>query len=164
MLHDAIATYLNDHLAGSVVALELLDDLVANPAGSADVATLAGLRTDITADRAVLETLLAQLGICASAPRQVTAWLTEKLSALKLRLDDPGHGALQRSEALEAIALGILGKRALWQAFATLAEDEPDLRRLDYDWLVQRATDQHTVVETLRLEATKEALGFQAGH
>jgi hypothetical protein len=34
MAHEHLTTYLNDHLAGSVVALELLDHLQATHAGS----------------------------------------------------------------------------------------------------------------------------------
>ena len=92
MANDSIATYLNDHLAGSVVALELLDQLEEERAGTSEASILADVHSDIVADRQELEALMAQLEITASQPRQATAWLTEKLSELKLRLDDPGHG------------------------------------------------------------------------
>ena len=158
MVNESVATYLNDHLAGSVVALELLDHLAADQAHASDVPILANLRAEILADRQQLEAFMAQRGIAASRPRQVMAWLTEKLSELKLRLDDPGQGALRRLEALEAVALGILGKAALWHALDAAAEHAPDLSGLDYAHLVRRATEQHRVVETLRLQAAREAL------
>jgi hypothetical protein len=158
MANESLATYLNDHLAGSVVALELLDHLDADRSEAAAAQTLTTLRADILADRQVLETFMLQLGIAVSQPRQATAWLTEKLSELKLRLDDRGNGALRRLEALEAVALGIVGKQALWQALAAAAEDAPELRRLDYADLGRRATEQHRVVEAMRLQAAQEAL------
>ena len=111
MANESLATYLNDHLAGSVVALELLDHLEKNGAESAEAPILAGIHADIEADRQELEAFMAQLGIAVSAPRKATGWLVEKLSEIKLRLDDAGDGALRRLEALETVSLGIAGNR-----------------------------------------------------
>jgi hypothetical protein len=158
MANDSLATYLNDHLAGSVVALELLDHLEEERAGTAEASVLAGVRADIEADRQELESFMAHLGITVSQPRQATAWLAEKLSELKLHLDDPGHGALRRLEALEAVSLGIAGKQALWHALDAVAEDVPELGGLDYARLVRRAEAQRETMETLRLHAAQEAL------
>jgi hypothetical protein len=162
MTNDSLATYLNDHLAGSVVALELLDHLQQEGAGPGEVSLLAGVHADILADRQELKALLGQLGIAVSAPRKTTAWLVEKLSEIKLRLDDPGHGAFQRLEALETVSLGIVGKQGLWQALAAAAEDAPALGGLDYTRLMRRAQAQREVVERLRLRAAREALGARS--
>ena len=162
MANESLATYLNDHLAGSVLALELLDHLVVERTEAAEARILADVRAEILADRQLLEAFMARLSIAVSRPRQATAWLTEKLSELKLLLDDPGHGALRRLEALEAVSLGILGKQALWQALSAAAADAPELDQLDYADLVRRATEQHRVVETLRLHAAREALGTRS--
>ena len=105
---------------------------------------------------------MAQLGIAASQPRQAMAWLTEKLSAIKLRFDDPGHGALRRLEALETVSLGIAGKQALWQALAAVAETTPELGGLDYPRLVWRAEAQRKAVDPLRLRAAQETLGTRS--
>jgi hypothetical protein len=86
-------------------------------------------------------------------------WLVEKLSELKLRLDDAGDGALRRLEALETVSLGIAGKQALWHALAAAAEDAPELNGLDYARLGRPAEMQRAAVESLRLHAAKEALG-----
>ena len=159
MANESLATYLNDHLAGSVVALELLDHLQIDRAGTAQASILADVHADIVADRQELEAFMAQRGIAVSAPRKATGWLVEKLSEIKLHLDDAGDGALQRLEALETISLGIAGKQALWQALAAAAEDAPELGGLDYVRLARRAKTQREVVESLRLQAAKEALG-----
>jgi hypothetical protein len=79
-----------------------------------------------------------------------------------LRLDDPGHGALQRLEALETVSLGIAGKQALWEALAAVAADGPKLGGLDYVRLIHRAQAQREIVETLRLGAAQEALSTRA--
>ncbi len=162
MPNESLATYLNDHLAGSVVALELLDHLQTDRAGTAQASILAGVHADIEADRQELEAFMAQLGITVSAPRKATGWLVEKLSEIKLHLDDAGDGALRRLEAFETISLGIAGKEALWHALAAAAEQEPELGALDYTRLVRRAETQREVVESLRLRAAQEAFGSRS--
>ena len=101
MPNESLATYLNDHLAGSVVALQLLDHLAEDGAGTAEASLLADVHADIEADQQELEAFMARLGIAVSAPKKATGWLVEKLSELKLHLDDAGDGALRRLEALE---------------------------------------------------------------
>jgi hypothetical protein len=160
--NESLATYLNDHLAGSVVALELLDHLEEDVAGTARASLLAGVHADIMADRQELEAFMAQRGIAVSAPKKATGWLVEKLSELKLRLDDAGDGALGRLEALETVSLGIAGKQALWDSLAAAAEDAPELNGLNYPRLGRRAETQRGVVEGLRLHAAKEALGTRS--
>jgi hypothetical protein len=162
MANEWLATYLNDPLAGATVALQLLDHLEGESAGSAQASILAGVQADIVADRQELEAFVARLGITVSEPRKATGWLVEKLSEIKLRLDDPGDGALRRLEALETISLGIAGKQALWDALAAAAEDAPELRGPDYARLERRAQAQREVVERLRLHAAKEALGTRS--
>lgn len=157
MANESLATYLNDHLAGSVVALDLLDHLEEDRAGTAQASILVGVHADIEADRQELEAFMAQLGITVSAPRKATGWLVEKLSELKLRLDDAGDGALRRLEALETISLGIAGKQALWHALAAAAEDAPELGELDYARLGRHAETQREAVEALHLQAAQEA-------
>ena len=162
MANESLATYLNDHLAGSVVALELLDHLEEDGTGTAGAPILAGVHADIEADRQELEAFIAQLGISVSAQKKATGWLVEKLSELKLHLDDAGDGALRRLEALETVSLGIAGKQALWDALVAAAVEAPELGALDYPRLVRRAETQRGVVERLRLQAAKEALGTRS--
>jgi hypothetical protein len=158
MVNESLATYLNDHLAGAVLALELLDHLQADQqTGTAEASLLAGVHADVEADRQELEAFTARHGIPVSAPRKAAGWLVEKLGEIKLHLDDTGDGAFRRLEALETISLGIAGKAALWHALAAAADHVPELGTLDYPRLGQRAAAQREVVETLRLQAAQEA-------
>lgn len=145
-----LATYLNDHLAGSVIALEMLADLGEDP-------VLADLRQEILADREVLERLLARTGAEVSQPRQAAAWLAEKLGDVKFYLDDPDQGALRRLEMLETVSLGIAGKAALWLALQHAREGNPLLQTEDFTALRQRAEQQRARLEPLRLAAAAEA-------
>jgi hypothetical protein len=151
-----LTTYLNDHLAGSVAALELLDHLI-DSHEEPDRAVLRELRNEISQDRQVLQRLLGDLGGKESLARKTAAWLTEKLGRAKLQVDDPGTGELRRLEALEALALGIQGKLSLWRALAVL-ERVPHLVSLDLAQLQARATGQFDRVEQLRLRVARSAL------
>lgn len=162
MANTHLATYLNDHLAGSVIALEMLGHIEAAQAGTAVQPAAAELRADIAADRHELEELMGRLGVAQSGPRKAMAWLSEKAAQLKLRLDDKTSGALHLLEALEAVATGVEGKKALWLSLAAAAEDVAALRIADYAALVRRAEDQRCRVEVLRLGAAKAALGGTA--
>ena len=159
MSDQHVATYLNDHLAGAVVALELLEYLEKAHPGTATARFAAGLRADIAADRQELVDLMGRLHASASAPRKAAAWLAEKMTELKLRVDDPAGGALRCLEVLDAVSVGIEGKRLLWRALAAAAADTPALRGPDYGCLEQRAQEQRQRAEPVRLEAARAALG-----
>jgi hypothetical protein len=159
MAEQHLATYLNDHLAGAEVALELLEHLERGHAGTPVARFAAELRAEIASDRRELEALMGRLHIAVSRPSQAAAWLTEKMTELKLRLDDPAGGALRLLEAFEGLSIGIEGKRLLWRSLAAASGATPALGGTDYGRLERRAEEQRRGVETVRLEAAKAALG-----
>jgi hypothetical protein len=158
MANEHLATYLNDHLAGSVVAVELMENLEAAYAGTPIATFINDLRMEVEADQRELEELMSRLEISQSRTRQVSAWLTEKVTELKLRIDDSAQGNLRLLESLEALSLGIEGKKSLWLALAAAAEISPQLRLVDYERLKQRAEEQRSRVELKRIEVAKVAL------
>jgi hypothetical protein len=158
MSHRLIATYLNDHLAGSEGALELLQHLGNDQPASSVSRFATELRASIQAARLELEALMAKLQIAQSRPKKMAAWIAEKMTELKLRLDDTADGPLRRLEILEAVSVGIAGQRLLWQALAAAAEENPALQGVDYQSLDQRAEECRRNLETHRLEAAKMAL------
>jgi hypothetical protein len=153
MSNEHLALYLNDHLAGSAAALELLEHLEREHVGSATERFVAELRADITADRQELEALMARLHVSSGPPRKAAAWLAEKATELKLRLGDPAGGAFRLLESLEGVSLGIEGKRLLWRALAAASRDAPALLGPDYERLQRRAEEQRQQVEVVRLTA-----------
>ena len=157
MNSEHLATYLNDHLAGSVAVLDLLAHLETAHANTDTERFATQLRADIVADRQELETLMERLQITESLPRKAVAWLAEKATQLKLRIEDSAGGTLHLLETLDAVAVGIEGKRSLWQALAAAAEEELTLRGIDYERLSGRAEEQRRRVEAVRLPAAKAA-------
>lgn len=159
MSRQILTTYLNDHLAGSVAALELLDDLRKGSKGTPRVAWLAPLRSDIEQDQQVLRELLRAVGGKESRLRKAAAWMTEKLGEAKLKLDDPGDGELELLEALESLALGIQGKLKLWRTLQAVRDRVPELQQMDLPTLERRAMEQHDRVDAERLQVARAALG-----
>ena len=157
MTNDYLRTYLNDHLAGSLVAIDLLEQLEAAYTDTGLASFFAELRRDISADRKELRRLINSLRVTESRPRKVSAWLTGKVTELKLRLDDSARGPLRLLESLEVLGLGIHGKLALWGALGAAADSSPALQGFDYGRLAQRAEKQRSRVEVVRLEAAKAA-------
>ena len=157
MTNTHLSTYLNDHLAGSTTALQLLQHLQSAPLAPELQGVFTELHTDVAADRHELETLMTRLNIPESLPRKAAGWLAEQVTQLKLRIDDPGGGALHLLEAMEVLAVGIHGKYGLWCALAAAAEGSTDLQGMDYERLQQRAVEQRSRVETVRLESARTA-------
>jgi hypothetical protein len=158
MSSSSLTIYLNDHLAGSVAALELLEHLGALHRGTEREKLFQSLRREVEEDQKVLQQVLDQVGGKESRVRKAAAWLTEKIGEAKLKLDDPGNGELRVLEALENLGLGIQGKMALWRALAVTADRLPQLRYLDFDHLQRRAIQQYERVEAQRLQVARLAL------
>lgn len=148
-----LATYLNDHLAGSEMALELLDHLIATFPNSTASKLDEMIRAEVVSDRGELEAIMANLGIHQSSTRKATAWLGEKLTQLKLRVDDSSAGSFRLFEATELISLGIEGKRGLWQTLSAIAPAVEALSHVDFPRLIRRAQEQRERLEPLRIQA-----------
>jgi hypothetical protein len=159
MALQILPIYLNDHLAGSVAAIELVNHLRKLSKGTEREQLFTTLQSEIEEDQKVLKDLLQDLDATQSPVRKAAAWLTEKVGQAKLKLDDPGSGELMLLEALETLELGILGKLGLWRALAVAADRVPRIRSLDLASLERRAKDQQQRVETERLKVARAAFG-----
>jgi hypothetical protein len=151
---ERLHTYLNDHLAGSIAAIELLDDLIGQHSEDRFGKFFSDQRDDIRADQEKLRDLIGKVGGKESALRKVAGWVSEKFGRAKIGDADDSAELLQ---ALEGLALGITGKQLLWRSLAAIASDFPALQGIDFSELEKRAHDQFERVEALRLEMSREA-------
>ncbi len=158
MRYQHLATYLNDHLAGSVLALELMEHLERAHADAPIAGFLAELRAEVAADQDELERLIERLDARESLPRQAAAWFAEKIARLKLQLDSRSSGPMGLFEGLEVLSLGIEGKHSLWRALSSIAHEAPPLQGVDYERLLRRAVEQRGQVEAERLAIAGAAL------
>jgi hypothetical protein len=157
MSRDALRTYLNDHLAGSVMAIELCERTIGENEGTPFAARLARLLKEIREDQTVLKGLIEGIDAGQNPLKKAGAWLAAQAGRLKLGgTDEPGE--LSRLELLEMLTTGIHGKRALWRALRAVAARHEALLGVDLDVLERRAIEQHDEVEEMRLEAAKAAL------
>lgn len=157
-MSNPLATYLNDHLAGSNVALDLAERASREHAGTPLGAFLSQLAGDIREDRKALELVMAAAGADREEPKLKLSWLQSQLSRLKL--DDR---LLRRSNPstllqLETLELGITGKELLWRALSAL-NDPPQPAGTDYAELIMRARTQRDAVETQREAIASTELG-----
>lgn len=151
---EPLGIYLHDHLAGSAFAIDLLASLRDHHKED-DLGELAsGLLIEVKLDREVLQSLAERVGKGSPDLKEATAWMAEKVSRFKLSHDDStGLGTFQ---ALESLALGILGKLALWRALLVIADADDRLRGVDLEELIARAQQQHTIVEDARLVLARD--------
>lgn len=146
-----LAVYLNDHLAGSTVAVELSRRAAGEHAGTELGAVFGRLATEIAQDRQALRRLMEATGVRPQLAKVAAAWAGEKAGRLKLN----GH-LLKRSPLsplveLETLEVGIYGKLLLWQALRE--RRPPGSAAIDLDELIERATRQLSEVERHRLDA-----------
>jgi hypothetical protein len=150
-------TYINDHLAGSAYAIDLVE-FIRDTYEEQELGRFAAwLLTEIEADREVLQGLRERVGAGSSKVKEATAWLGHKVSRLKL-----GHTrneGLGLFEALEFLEIGIHGKLELWRAFAVVAPGNPQLSGVDFAHLASRAEKQREEVESRRLQVAQFIFG-----
>ena len=150
-----LTSYMNDHLAGAVAALELLHHLIATHKREPLHEFLVGLEGDIEADVKVLQRLLESTHAQESSFRKLMGWIAEKLARSKFKAAGEKVGGLGLVQALETLELGVRGKQLLWRALAT--SNWPALRDVDLAELQKRAVAQQELLEKKRIEMAREA-------
>lgn len=154
---ELLAIYLNDHLAGATLGVELARRLRgSNEDDPAFGPALTEVCVEIEADRETLKAVMERLGVGQSKLKPLAAVLGERLGRLKLNGRLCGYSPLSRLDELELLQIGVVGKRRLWRALEhTHAGDLPDF---DLGALAERATEQLRRLEALHLKAAALAL------
>ena len=157
MNRKLLGIYLNDHLAGSTVGLEVAGRSASSNRGNEFGAFLEHLRGEIEYDRRALEELMDRLEIGKDPVKRAVAWVAEKAGRLKLNGQITGYSPLSRLVELEGLAIGVTGKLSLWQVLQEL-RDEPELADFDVDRFIARAREQLEGLEEHRRRAGRLAL------
>jgi hypothetical protein len=153
-----LGTYLNDHLAGSTVGLELAKRARGSNEGNEYGAVLERIVVEIDEDRETLQRLMASFEIKRDRPKVAVAWVAEKLGRLKPNGRLTSYSPLSRLVELEMLALGIAGKVSLWEALGEVADQDTRLDAAELKRLAERAERQRADVWKLRQRAAREAL------
>jgi hypothetical protein len=149
-----LASYLNDHLAGSVGALELLEHWAHLHEGKRLGDFFRDIETEIRADQEKLREVMRSLGIEESNVRKAGAWVAEKAGRARLMIagDEPGRLGLVLT--LEGIIMGVTGKKLMWRSL--IAANLRGLNGCDFEELQRRAQQQIERVEAERMGAVLE--------
>ena len=84
MAQRPIDVYLNDHLAGATFGADLARRLEAQTEATDFQSEMSRLAEEIEADRDTLTDLMNRIGASQNPSKQVTAWVAEKASRVKL--------------------------------------------------------------------------------
>jgi hypothetical protein len=155
-MSDSLVTYLNDHLGGAQVAIELLEAMRERHDDEKFREFAKALLPEIQADDQTLQSIVEKVGQDSSAVKKAGGWLLEKFARLKL--GHTGSTDFELFESLELLALGIQGKLCLWKALQVASGVDSRLRQYDFAELVRRAEQQYDNVESQRLELAQTVL------
>ena len=151
-----LGIYLNDHLAGAVAATEVARRCLGNNLQTALGVDLKRIVREIEEDRAALESVMDRLGVARSPVKTTAARVLGQIGRLKLNGRLLRYSPLSRLEELEALAVGVEAKKAMWVALKRVRDQGEDLG-VDLDDLVARAQRQKRMLERRRLEAVAQA-------
>jgi hypothetical protein len=154
-------SYLNDHLAGSVSALELIAHWTHLHKDKPLGVFFSQIDTEIRADQSVLRNLMHRLGVEESSLRQAGAWAAEKVSRVRLMIAGSEQGSLGLVLSLEGLIMGIVGKKLLWRSLA--AANLAEVNGYDFRELERRAEQQIDRIETERIRAAQLLLTDRTG-
>jgi len=143
---DSLSIYLNDHLGGATAGVNL-----AHRAVGGEIAA------EIEEDRAALTEVMERVGVRQDPAKVALGWAAMQAARLRFAAELLGHAPVSRLEQIEALALGVEGKLALWQALERTHGSDPRLEGVDLGDLIARARSQRRRLERLRMRAADEA-------
>jgi hypothetical protein len=152
-----LAIYLNDHLAGATLGVELARRLRSSNQGDGEFGEpLAQLCAEIEEDHRTLTRLMEQRGVGRDPVKPVLAKVAERLGRLKLNGRIRGYSPLSRVLELEILSAGVGGKLQLWNALEQSFGESLD--GFDFHDLAARADTQGQRLEDLHLAAAQRTL------
>ena len=151
-----LATYLNDHLAGSTTGRELAKRTLSSNRGTQFEPTLEWLVGQIVEDREALLDIMRAVDAPEDHLKKLGAFAIERLGRLKLNNSLFSYSPLSRLVEFEGLVLGVSGKLGAWRALQQL--EDPRLAAFDLEELAKRSIEQRDRLEEQRREAARLAL------
>lgn len=148
-------SYLNDHLAGSVSALELIAHWAEVHKGEPLGSFFLQIEKEIKTDQETLRDVMRTLGVEESKVRKVAAWAAEKVGRARLIVAGDEPSGLGLVLTLEGLIMGVTGKKMLWKGLA--AAKLPPLDSYDFERLQHRAEQQVEHIEAERVSTVRQA-------
>lgn len=144
-----LSIYLEDHLAGATAGSQRAARLADAEAESKDANVLATFAADVAKDLDALLEVMNALGVEPNRLKAGVASLAERVGALKLNGRVFDRSPLSTIVELEAMQMGVRGKRSLWETLqAAMTSPSP----VELDGLVRRADAQLDMLSAVHAE------------
>jgi hypothetical protein len=144
---QALIAYLRDHLGGSDVAIRVVHRLCSTYAGTEDGMLFGRLSKELAEDRSVVKALLQRLGASGRSMKRVAGHASGAVLSVAAG-GEPGDLSLLRT--LEALSIGVQGKRCLWRALQNLRPAPSTVDGMDFVELEAKAVRQWEAIEERR--------------
>jgi hypothetical protein len=144
---QALIAYLRDHLSGSDMALRVVHRLGSTHQGTEEGTLFRQLSKEFDEERSVVRTLLTQLGASGRSIKRATGFVSGTVLSVTAG-GEPGDLSLLRT--LEALAIGIQGKRCLWRALQNVRTVPSTVDVMNFEELEAKAVRQWEAVEERR--------------
>jgi len=141
---QALIAYLRDHLSGSDVAVGVVHRLVSTDQTVVDRPLFRRLAKEFEEDRSVVRALLNELGASGRSIKRAAGIASGAVLSVTAG-GAPGELSLLRT--LEALSIGVQGKRCMWRALQTL---RPSSGGMDFVELEAKAIRQWEAIEERR--------------
>ena len=143
---QALIAYLRDHLSGSDMAIRVVHRLGSTHRGTEDGTLFRRLSKELEEDRSIVRSLLKRLGASRRSIKRVASYASG--TALSVTASGaPGDLSLLRT--LEALSIGVQGKRCLWRALQNVSW-VPPFDGLNFVELEAKAVRQWEAIEERR--------------
>ena len=144
---QALIAYLHDHLGGADMAIRVVQHLGSTHAGIEIGTLFRRLSKEFDEDRSVVRTLLMQLGASERSIKRAAGFASGAVLSVTAG-GEPGDLSLWRT--LEALAIGIQGKRCLWRALQNLRTVPSTVGGMTFVELEAKAVRQWEAIEEYR--------------
>jgi hypothetical protein len=154
---NAFRRYLTNHLTGADAAIILADRLAASHPNTPEGALGEFLAGELRSDRELVNRLLAATG---GAPASVKR-LVGRAALGVLQVSAAERTGLALFESIEALSVGVQGKRCLWLALQGLGPAFQPVGGPTFVELEQRAIAQWERIEICRQRLAREVFGVE---
>lgn len=144
---QALIAYLRDHLAGADTAIQVVRRLRSTHDGTEVGALFRRLSKELDEDRAAVRTLLMQLGASGRSIKRAAGFASGTVLSVTAG-GEPGDLSLLRT--LEALAVGVQGKRCLWRALQNLRSGPSTIDGMTFVEFEAKAVRQWEAIEERR--------------
>ena len=143
----ALIAYRRDHLGGADLEMRIVHRLGSTNRGTEDGTLFRRLSKDFKEDHSVVRTLLTHLGASGRSIKRAAGFASGAVLSMPAG-GEPGDLALLRT--LEALAIGVQGKRCMWRALQGLRFGPSTVDGMDFVELEAKAVRQWEAIEGRR--------------